>query len=263
LPSSIVFSGNDLYVANIADASTTGNIDIFRNYLALAATNATPSVTLKVGAPANINQPFDLAVSKNVNTMAVANNGNNDVILYRNISTLAANAAPAVILNNANSLVNDPRGLAIREMRTPQSVDLFVANFANSTGSTASVTIYRDVATLATNDVPDQTLNADTSFMATGCAPNYVGIISNNLYVSTDGPTCGVFIFNGADSLATSAIPDVVLTNLSGFFFSAQNVDIVNNVLWVADAGDPTSCSNNPGVFWFFPGRWTDQQPSS
>lgn len=262
-PASVVLSGNDLYVANLADVGTTENVVIFRNYLGLS-NNAAPSVQLKPGAPATIHGPVSISVSQNANTMAVANNTDNNVLLFGSIKTLAANVAPTAILNNANSLINDPRGLTIiDDENTSNPSDLYVANHANASGALASVTIYRDVATIATNDVPDTRLNADTSFMATGCAPNNVDVINNTLYVSTDSSACGIFIFNNASTLATDALPDVVLTGLSGFYFSARNVAIANNGLFVADAGDATSCSNNPGLFGFFPadGLTSSQAP--
>jgi len=234
-PRSVVLAGDDLYVSNNGNDTVT----IFRDYLILADSQA-PDVAL--GPVAGIN----LAVSAGPGQILVVDDrlflvdrGDNEILIFNNADAIAADVAPWRTLDNLGSGIDNPRGIAVA------NDVLYVANVNDD-----NVTIYNDVPTLGNGDPPDVTLGATTSFLdATGGGTQTVDVFNNILYVTTGNST--LFVFSPADALVDDQTPDAVLGGPSSLFDSPSDMQVVNNILFVADAN--WSSSDFAGVLGFTP----------
>lgn len=257
-PRSVIFGGNDLYVgSNTAYSGTANDVRIFRDYRTLP-NNAVPDAVLSTTA--TIGYVDQIVYSELDDTLVVADRStgsDGQVILFRNASAISADVAPDVVLNT-DTEINRPHGLAIREDATTSGqADLYVAN-SNPAATGSCVSIYRDIATLASGDAPDARLNEDTSFFGFDTECYKVDVINNILYVSALFNETGIFIFNGADSLTDDAIPDVILSNPTSGVLDPLNVTVVNNTLWVADGSEEDDCGAHASLLGYANAETTD-----
>lgn len=223
-------TGNDLYVGNFGGG---GSISIFRDYLTLTNGAAADAV---LDATAGIVVPADMLVTDN-DLLVVANGSAltsccagfttaaaDQVLVFATASTIAADVAPDLTLDNGTSLLNDPISVAVAANSGSSRNDLYVANHAN-TGGNPLVAIFRDIDALTTAGVtvaPSAALNEDTSFLNNSSKALKVLVSDNILFVSIDdtgGADAGtqVYVFNGADSLGNDALPDAVLFGNDSF----------------------------------------------
>jgi hypothetical protein len=234
-PRSVVLAGDDLYVSNNGNDTVT----IFRDYLTLAD-NQAPDVTL--GPVAGINfaagaGPGQILVVGN--RLFVVDPGDNEILIFSDADAIAADVAPWRTLNNVGSGIDSPRGIAVANNV------LYVTN-----GWDDNVTIYNDVPTLVDGNWPDVILGATTSFLdVTGSGTQAVDVFNNILYVTTGNST--LFVFSPADALVDDQAPDAVIGGPSSLLDSPWDTQVVNNILFVADAN--WSSSDYAGVLGFTP----------
>ena len=227
-PNDVVLSGGDLYVANNGMVDSIG---IFRDYQTLVD-NQAPDVTFTNGGAAGINGPVELLVDDD--RLIVADQDDNQVLIFANISAVTTEVAPTVTLDNAGSKVDRPIGIAVA------NGTLYVANT-----NAGTVTIYNNIATLADGDAPDVTLDATNSFLSLGTVQN-VHVFGNVLYVGGLG---SMFTFSPADGLTNSQAPDATLTTLTSQLDFVWDLQQVDSVLYVVNFKQfPTT---NPGLLGF------------
>lgn len=235
-PQSIVLAGDDLYVSNNGNDTVT----IYRDYLTLTD-NQAPDVTL--GPVAGINLaaiagPEQILVVED--RLFLVDRGDDQVLIFDNASAIAADVAPWRTLDNPGSGIDGPRCIAVA------NDVLYVANTDDD-----NVTIYNDVPTLINFNAPDVTLGATTSFLdATGAGTRTVDVFNNILYVTTGNST--LFVFSPADALVDDQAPDAVIGGPSSLLDSPWDMQLVNNILFVADA-NLTGASDFAGVLGFTP----------
>lgn len=230
----ILTRAGDLFVCD----PQSDRVSIFRNYKTLTD-GAAPDVTF-TSSGAITGSPVDCVLDESLDILMVSEGGKDRgidaVTLFYDVSQVAAGTDPVVTtveLNNAGSLINDPNGVATA------GGDLYVANYANN-GTNPSVTIYRDIVTLANADAPDVQLSSDVSFLQTtgSTDADKLLVVNDTLYVATFSDA--VFVFEGASTLSTDALPDAVFAGLGTGLSNAMGLAVVTNTsgdrtLWVGN----------------------------
>jgi hypothetical protein len=217
-----------LYVANEANDT----IGIFRDYTTLTDSQA-PDVAFTGAGPAAIDGPRKLLVSGD--RLYVSDARDDQVLIFDGASSIAAEVAPDVVLDELGSLVDRPDGLALA------GGALFVANDGNDT-----VTVYSDVSTLAGADAPGVTLDRIDSFLNLTGAVRRIFVFDNTLYVAGGGT---LMSFRTADALTDSQPPDAVLTTLQSDLAQVLDLLQLDSTLWLANATD--LLTGRPGLLGF------------
>lgn len=252
----IHFVGGDLYVADAG----ADEVFVWRNYLTLAD-SAAPDARLK-NTTGLINHPNRIAIVNDV--LAVANRDVPSVGLFAGASTLTGNdtTAPDVALTTG---VLAPVDVYLVSSDTGTNETLYVGNSGATAAGQSVVSVYNDVEGIIAGGVnvpPDITLNQDTSFLSLGEGAHRVLVSNNILYASAGfADFGGVFVFNGADSLADDQLPDAVL----GGIFSPNSLlvfgpnDAANgitgntNMLWVGMGNGENACNSGEVSAQAFP----------
>ena len=222
-PRTLDVDNNALAVGNLADDTVT----IYDGFLTLTNFQA-PSVVLD-NATSTIDKPSDLQFFNG--DLYVCSQDDENVLIFRNIAATIAGGvpvAPDVTLNNAGSGIDRPVGLAVVGNK------LYVAN--NET-ATSTVTIFNDVATLASADPPDVTLNPAGSFLVN---PLRVFVFDNVLYVTTENGSRGrVHAFSPADALTDGQAPAFSVGGQIAAVDDPVSVAIAGGRLWVSQQDSP------------------------
>ena len=214
-PRTLDVDNNVLAVGNLDDDTIT----IYDGFLTLTNAQA-PSVVLD-NATSTIDKPSDLQFFDG--DLYVCSQDVEEVLIFRNIAATIAGGvavAPDVTLNMAGSGLNKPVGLAVVANK------LYVAN-----NDADTVTIFNNVATLASADPPDVTLDFAGSSIDD---PLRVFVMNNVLYVTTERPSSGtVLAFSPADALTDGQAPALGVGGDLAGVDDPVSVAMAGNRLWV------------------------------
>jgi hypothetical protein len=219
-PRSVVLTENDLYVAN--DRAFFGLVSIFRDYRTLSDNQVADVV---MGTWSLLEHPQQILVVDN--RLFVADRTGRlggQVLIFNDASAIAADGPADVVLPAASGIVA-PHGIAVANNT------LYVANASATTG----ITVYDGVGTtLASNAPADVTLGSPSFLDIPGTMLNRLDVFNNVLYVTTDNNA--LFTFSPADGLVDDQLPDAVLSSLAGLLADPQDMQLVDNTLFVTNA---------------------------
>lgn len=148
------------------------------------------------------------------------------VFIYYDVRNAAPiGQAPDVVLDNAGSMIDEPRAIELADNR------LFVGNSSANT-----VTIYNGFLTLTDAQAPNVTLDNGGSGIDGVSA---LVVAGGDLYVACDSNNT-VRVFRDVETLASADAPDVILNNAASGINNPQDLAVVNGTLYVANITSST-----------------------
>ena len=180
----------------------------------------------------NIDKPSDLQVHNN--DLYVVSQDANEVLIFRDVTTLASGDPPDVVLSNFDR----PVGLAVTNGA------LYVGD------DDPEVLVFNNPASLVTGDTADVTLSSGGSMLE---EVRRVFVFDNVLYVTSGGndDTDRLTAFSPANGLTNGQAPDFILSESSGMD-SPISATVVGGRLWVSNrSGDQgvVGFDNPTGLF--------------
>jgi DNA-binding beta-propeller fold protein YncE len=158
----------------------------------------------------------------------VSGNGADSLRSYNNANTLSGSTAPNRVVNGGNTLLNEPRGIAVDMTRH----QIYVANFSGN-----SILVFNSARTVSGDSAPARKFTGAATTL-NGPSALFLDVFNDRLYIANTTDN-SILVYNNASVASGNASPSRTLKGAAASLNSPSGVfvDTTRDKLYVINGG--------------------------